>query len=158
MTNGHGEPFILFELNNATYAVRSRDIQQLEMVGSITPVPTAPEFVEGVVSVRGEVIPAVNLRARFGFERAQTGLRTRLLVVRVGKRAVALLVDSAREFAAIDPKTIQPPPPTVAEISGHYLEGVAHINERLILILNVAALLETGAIDGAETAHISQAG
>ena len=158
MTNGQGEPFILFELNNATYAVRSRDIQQLEMVGSITPVPTAPAFVEGVVSVRGEVIPAVNLRARFGFERTQTGLRTRLLVVRVGKRAVALLVDSAREFAAIDPKTIQPPPPTVAEISGHYLEGVAHINERLILILNVAALLETGAIDGAETAHISQVG
>ena len=51
MTNGHAEPFILFELNNATYAVRSRDIQQLEMVGSITPVPTAPAFVEGVVSV-----------------------------------------------------------------------------------------------------------
>ena len=136
------EPFILFELNDATYAVRSRDIQQLEMVGAITPVPNAPPFVEGVVSIRGEVVPVINLRARFGFDSKQPGPRSRLLVVRLGRRAVALLVDSAREFASLDAEAIVPPPDTVAAISGEYLEGVAHLGERLLLVLNVQALVE----------------
>lgn len=146
------EPFILFELNSATYGVRSRDIQQLEMVGPITPVPNAPAFVEGVVSVRGEVLPAINLRARFGFASAAPGPRSRLLVVRVGKRAVALLVDSAREFASLDEASIQPPPASLAAISGEYLEGVAQTGERIVLILKIAALLDTQAAQEAATA------
>ena len=144
MTDSNREAFILFEVNRATYALRSRDIQQLDMVGRITPVPNSPGFVDGVVSVRGEVVPAVNLRVRFGFDRAENGVKSRLLVVRVGRRAVALVVDSAREFASIDAATIEPPPEMVSEISGQYLEGVVHLQDRIVLVLKVAELLETG--------------
>ena len=80
------------------------------MVGQLTPVPNAPPFVDGVTSVRGRVIPAVSLRARFGFERVPHDLRTRLVVVRAGGRVVGLIVDNAREFAAIPATSIQPPP------------------------------------------------
>lgn len=144
---GGGEPFILFELAGATYGLRSRDIQQLEMVGAITPVPNAPSFVDGVVSVRGQVIPAVNLRSRFGFPRADLDMRSRLLVVRTGGRTVGLIVDSAREFASIDPAAVQPPPEAVTGLNGRYLEGMAHLGERLVLVLNAAELVDPDTTD-----------
>jgi purine-binding chemotaxis protein CheW len=136
------EPHILFDLAGTTYALRSRDIQQLEMVGAITPVPNAPPFVAGVVSIRGQVIPVVDLRARFGFAPAAHDLRSRLIVTRSGTRTIGLLVDSAREFAAIPAADVQPPPDAVAGLSGRYLEGIAHVGERLVLLLNVAELID----------------
>lgn len=138
----NGESFILFELAGTTYALRSADIQQLEMIEKVTPVPNAPAFVDGVVSVRGQVIPALNLRARFGFERKASDIRTRLVVVRAGDRSVGLVVDSAREFAAITPEMIQPPPAGVVGMSGEYLEGTAQLGERLVLLLDVKQLIE----------------
>lgn len=140
-------PFILFTLNEATYAIRSQDIQQLDMVRAITTVPNAPAFVEGVVSVRGEVIPVVNLRKRFGFGAAPASTKSRMLVVKRGKRTVGLLVDSAREFASIAESDIQPPPDTIADLSGRYLEGIAHSGDRLVLVVNVAELLDTRTLD-----------
>lgn len=136
------ESFILCELAGATYALPSSAIEHLEMVGAITPVPNAPHFVEGVVSARGRVIPVVNLRSRFGFERQPLDVRARLIVVRSGGRSVGLLVDSAREFASIGSAAIQPPPEEMAAISGAYLEGIAHLGERLVLLLRIAPLLD----------------
>jgi len=148
------EPFILFDLAGATYAVRSREIQQLEMIGAITPVPNAPPFVDGVVSVRGQVIPVVNLRGRFGFPRVPFDLRSRLLVVRRDGRTVGFAVDSAREFASISPDAIQPPPEGVSGLNGRYLEGLAHLGERLVLILDMTDLFSP---DGAEASPLPPA-
>lgn len=136
------QAYILFELAGAHYALRSGDIQQLEMVGAVTPVPNAPPFVDGVVSVRGHVIPAINLRARFGFPRKAADLRSRLLVVRVEDRAIGMIVDSAREFVSIDPDSIQPPPEGITGLSGQYLEGVAQVNDRLVLILDPKQIID----------------
>jgi purine-binding chemotaxis protein CheW len=135
------DSYVLCELAGATYALRSDDIEQLEMVGQLTPVPNAPSFVDGITAVRGRVIPAVSLRARFGFERAVHDLRSRLIVVRSGGRSVGLIVDNAREFAAIPPESIQPPPDGLADLSTRYLRGMAHLGERLVLILDVSELL-----------------
>ena len=135
------DSYVLCELAGATYALRSDDIEQLDMVGQLTPVPNAPPFVDGIVSVRGRVIPAVSLRARFGFERRAHDLRSRLVVVRSGGRSVGLIVDSAREFAGIPAESIQPPPESLADLSSRYLRGMAHLGERLVLILDVPELL-----------------
>ena len=133
--------YVLCELAGTTYALRSDDIEQLEMIGPLTPVPNAATFVDGVVSVRGRVIPAINLRARFGFARQSHDLRSRLVVVRSDSRSVGLIVDSAREFAAIPASSIQPVPDGIAELSSRYLRGLAHLGERLVLILDVPELL-----------------
>ena len=135
------DSYVLCELAGTTYALRSDDIEQLEMVGQLTPVPNAPDFVDGLTSVRGRVIPAVSLRARFGFPRAPHDIRSRLIVVRSDSRTVGLIVDNAREFTAIRPEDIQPPPDGVAELSGKYLRGMAHIGDRLVLILEISELL-----------------
>lgn len=133
--------YILFTLAGTTYALRTRDVTHIEMVEQITSVPNAAHFVDGVVFSRGQVVPALNLRARFGFERATPDVRTRLLVVQSGGRSVGLVVDSAREFLAIPPSSVQPPNQALAGISGQYIEGIANLNDRLILILDLAAVL-----------------
>jgi chemotaxis signal transduction protein len=135
------DSYILCELAGTTYALRSDDIEQLEMVGQLTPVPNAPAFVDGITSVRGRVIPVVSLRARFGFERKAHDLRSRLVIVKSGARSVGLIVDNAREFAAIPAGAIQPPPDGLNDISSRYLQGMAHLGDRLVLILDVPELL-----------------
>src|SRR5215216_5452836 len=95
------EPYVLCELAGTAYAIPSQVVQRMEMVEHVTPVPNAPPFVDGVVFSRGQVVPAVNLRARFGFDRAPHDLRTRLIIVQSTTRLVGLVADSAREFVSI---------------------------------------------------------
>src|SRR5207245_8361582 len=90
--NANAETYILFEIAGTTYGVSSRSVQQMEMVEHITPLPNAPAFIEGVVFTRGQVIPAVNLRTRFGFEKAPHTTRTRLIVTNHNGRGVGLVV------------------------------------------------------------------
>jgi purine-binding chemotaxis protein CheW len=137
--------YVLFELAGTAYAIPSSDVQRMEMVEQITPVPNAPPYVEGVVFTRGKVVPAVNLRTRFGFERAEFTLATRLIVVAQGTRLVGLIVDSAREFITVSPDEIQPPPEALSGTSGRYVRGVAASRDRLILILDVAGVVDAAA-------------
>ena len=139
------EHYVLFSLDGTAYAIASTDVQRMEMVEKVTPVPNAPPYVDGVVFSRGKVVPAVNLRRRFGFQRAEYDLKTRMIVVARAERLVGLIVDSAREFVSIAENTIQSPPETMAGTSGRYLRGVAEVNGRHILILDVAGVLDAAA-------------
>ena len=136
------EPFILFELAGTTYGVRSRFVQQIEMIDDVATVPNAHPAVEGVVLIRGQVIPALNLRQRFGFERIERDLRSRLVVINSGERVVGLIVDTARDFIKIPIESIEPPPEALTGLTGEYLEGIAAIKERMILVLNLDAVLD----------------
>ena len=136
------EQYVLFELVNTAYAVRSSAVSRLEMVENVTPVPNATESLEGVVLSRGRIIPAVNLRTRFGFSRIAYDLRTRLIVVEANGRMVGLIVDAAREFTTLAGSEIKPPPEAIANLNGDYLEGIANINGRVILVLKLEELLK----------------
>ncbi len=152
------EPYILFELAGTTYGVRSRDVRQMEMIENITKVPDAPPFIDGVVFSRNQVIPALSLRARFGFEKIDYDLRTRLIVMQVNKRTIGFVVDTAREFTSIPGEAILPPPDEISGLSGKYLEGIARLGDRLVLILDLEEVLKVSgseqlrALDG----HLSQ--
>jgi len=137
------EEFVLFELEDTAYAVHSSAVSRLEMVENVTPVPNATHSLEGVVLSRGRIIPAINLRARFGFSKIPYDLRTRLIVVEADNRTVGLIVDSAREFTTLPLSDIKPPPEAVANLNGDYLEGIATINNRVILVLRLEEILKT---------------
>ena len=146
-----GEPFVLFELAGTTYALPSRAVQQMEMVEHITPVPNAPAFVEGVVFSRGKVVPALNLRGRFGLAKVPHDIRTRMVVVAAQGRTVGLVVDTAREFLTIPPEAIKPAPEAVTGLSAKYLASIATLGNRLILILDVDEILNFHEIEPAPT-------
>jgi purine-binding chemotaxis protein CheW len=133
--------YILFTVAATTYALPSGDVRHMEMIEDMTRVPNAPSFIDGVVFSRGQVVPVVNLRARFGFEREPFDLRTRLIVVQAGARLIGLVADSAREFVSIPPDAIQPPNEALAGMSGRYVEGIASVRDRLILVLNLDRIL-----------------
>jgi len=135
--NAGTETYILFEVAGTTYSVSSRSVQQMEMVEHITPLPNAPRFVEGVVFTRGQVIPAINLRARFGFERVPHTPRTRLIVTKHHDRMIGLIVDSAREFMSIAAEAIQPPPDSMVGLSGKYLKGIVTVGDRIVLVIDL---------------------
>jgi len=136
------QTYILFLVAGTTYAVRSHEVLHMEMLEHVTPVPNAPACVEGVVFSRGQVVPVVNLRARFGFERLELDLRSRLLVVQSQGRQIGLLADEAREFITLDEAAIQPPNDAIGGLSGNYLEGVATIGNRIVLMLNIREVVE----------------
>lgn len=142
------EPFILFELAGTTYGVPSGAVQQIDMIDDVTTVPNAHPALEGVVLVRGQVIPAINLRTRFGFDKIGRDLRSRLVVINNGTRTVGLIVDTAREFLKISSESIAPPPDALTGLSGQYLEGIATVGERPILVLNLDAVLDLDYEDG----------
>jgi purine-binding chemotaxis protein CheW len=137
------EPYIVFKVAGASYAVRSEWIKQVEMVENLTPVPNTPDYVEGVVYVRGQVVPVVNLRARFGMQKLPFDLYTRLIVISLNKRLIGLIVDSAREFMHLEGEDIIPPPDNLVGPGVEYLDGVISLNDRLILVINLHELFDS---------------
>ena len=137
------DTYVLFEVAGTTYAVPSNQVQQLEMIEHITPVPNASEAVEGVVFSRGQVIPAINLRVRFGFPKIEYDVRSRLVVVHVDGRSIGLIADAAREFKRIPAEAITPPSETLSGTTGKYLEAIATVGDRLILLLNLSEVVKT---------------
>jgi chemotaxis signal transduction protein len=133
--------YILFTVAGTAYALPSQAVAHVEMVEQITRVPDAPPYVDGVVFSRGQVVPAINMRARFGFDRAPLDVSSRLLVVHNRGRSVGLLVDACREFLALPPESIHPPGDAMTGLGGQYIDGVATAGERLIVVLGLERLL-----------------
>src|SRR5687768_15466397 len=138
------ETYVLFELAGTTYGVRTREVQHMEMLERVTPVPNTSPAVEGVVFSRGQVIPAVNLRVRFGLPREPHTMRSRLIVIQLQQRLVGLIVDSAREFMSIPDEAIRPIQETVTGMEGNYLKGIATLGQRLVLLLDLEVVLNLG--------------
>jgi purine-binding chemotaxis protein CheW len=141
VTDRDVESYIVFSVAGTSYALRSADVQHVEMVEHVTRVPNAAPFVDGVVFSRGQVVPAVNLRVRFGFDRVPYDLRTRLIVVQHAGRSVGLIADRSREFVRLPASAIQPPQESLAGLSGDYVQGIATLNDRLLFVLQLQQLL-----------------
>src|SRR5690349_13359694 len=141
------DSYIIFELDGAAYGIRSEDVQHVEFLEHVTPVPNAHPAVEGVVFSRGQVIPALNLRARFGLPREAATTRSRLIFLKWTDRTVAFIVDSAREFRAIPLDAIRPVEETLTGIDGNYLRGLAQLKDRMVLLLDIAAVLDLSHVE-----------
>jgi purine-binding chemotaxis protein CheW len=149
--------YIVFSVAGTTYALPSQEVAHVELVENVTAVPNAPSYIDGVVFSRGAVVPALNLRARFGFSKASYDARTRLIIVQRGSRSVGMVVDSAREFMRIPPDAVQPPSEGLNALSGRYLRGVATLGDRMILVLDAEQVLNIGEFpEGADAPETRQ--
>ncbi len=127
---------VLFTVGDATYALPASTVAQMESFDGATPVPGAPAHVMGLVQIRGAVVPVVDLRVRFGLPAIERGLDARLVVIDRHGRRVALLADRAREVARIEPAAFAPPPDAVALQSARFVEAVAQVGPRLVLLID----------------------
>jgi purine-binding chemotaxis protein CheW len=135
------QSYVIFDLAGSAYGLPSESVQHIEMFEHVTLVPNANPAIDGVVFSRGQVIPALNLRTRFGFPRQEKSLRTRIIFTTVHGRTVGLIVDSARDFQNLPAASIRPIEETLTGINGRYLKAVTQLGERLVLILDLAAVL-----------------
>lgn len=141
---------VVFRVGDAEYAVAAADVLQMESYGGATHVPGTPDWVAGVVQIRGQVVPVVDLRARLGLPRAAPALDQRVVVLQVAGRAVGLLVDAAREVLRIAPEQVRPAPGLVAAREGGFVNGIAQVGNRLLLLLAVERVV------GEEGMHAEQ--
>lgn len=135
------EPYILFELAGGLYGLRSADVQHLELLDQITAVPNTAPAVAGVVFSRGKVVPALDLRVRFGLPPVPPTSETRLIFLKLTQRVVALIVDRAREFRSIPTATIKPIEDTLHGVDATFVRGLATVQNRLVLLLDVPGIL-----------------
>ena len=131
-----------FRIGSETFGVRIGSVREIVRVPEITAVPNAPETIEGVINLRGKIIPVMDLRKRFGNrEGIQSDKKNRILVVELDKRLLGLIVNSASEVIKIPPSEIEPPGTDFAEGESNYVTGVGKLNGRLIILLDIEKLL-----------------
>ncbi|MGE5047142.1 MAG: chemotaxis protein CheW [Deltaproteobacteria bacterium] len=132
---------VVFKVAGSEYALPAGEVLQMESFAGATPVPGARPWVSGIVQVRGRIVPVVDLRARFGLPPAERTLDTRLVVGTLGERAVALLVDGAREVIKLEDAQIKPPPEIVAREARGMVRSVAQVGSRLVMLLDFAKVI-----------------
>ena len=130
-----------FRIGNETYGVRIGSVREIVRVPEITIVPNAPEAIEGVINLRGKIIPVMDLRKRFGNVSVQPDKKNRILVVELESRLLGLIVSSASEVLKIPPSEIEPPGTVFAEGESSYVTGVGKLKGRLIILLDLPRLL-----------------
>jgi purine-binding chemotaxis protein CheW len=133
---------IVFQLKDEEYAIPVQQVRSIEKVQHITRVPRTPKFVKGVINLRGVVTPIIDLRERFGIESLPFNEQTRIIIVALGEMEVGLIVDAANDVLDIPTNSIEPPPEVIEAIEVDYINGVAKIGKRLLILLNLEKVLE----------------
>ncbi|MGC8642982.1 MAG: chemotaxis protein CheW [Isosphaeraceae bacterium] len=131
-----------FRLDNEDYAIAITKIQEIILMKPITRLPQVPSFIEGLINLRGWVIPIVNLRKRFGLAPREFDDETRTIVVNIHDKTVGCIVDAVTQVMRINQDQIQPPPLGVLAVNHHYLAGLAKLDDRLLIILDIDKLFE----------------
>ncbi|WP_139488966.1 chemotaxis protein CheW [Brevibacillus dissolubilis] len=137
---------IVFRLGEEEYGVEVNQVKSIEKLEHITRVPRTPRFVKGVINLRGVVTPIIDLRSRFNLTEATHTETTRVIIVAVGELEVGLIVDSANDVIDIPVNAIEPPPEVVGGVEAAYLRGVAKLEKRLLILLNLDKVLNTDEI------------
>ena len=132
---------VTFSIGEEEFGVDILKVQEIIRTMEITKVPRAPEFVEGVINLRGKVIPIIDLRRRFGLSSKTHDSHTRIIVIEINSMIVGFVVDSVSEVLRIPVSTVEPPPPVVAGMDSDYISGVGKLQDRLLILLDLDKLL-----------------
>ncbi len=134
---------VSFNLGQEEYAVDILKVQEINRLVDITSMPNSPFYMEGVINLRGKVIPVINLRKKFGLENREMDSHSRIIVVDVGE-TIGLIVDSVSEVLRLSSDTVEPAPEMItSECSSEYIKGVGKLEDRLLILLDIEKLLNS---------------
>ncbi len=139
---------VSFNIGSEEFGVDILKVQEINRMVEITRVPQAPHYVEGVINLRGKVIPIVDLRKRFNLEVKEYDKNTRIVVVDINGSIMGMVVDSVSEVLRLPSNTIEPPPEIVANINSEYIKGVAKLEDRLLIFLDLSKVIDANEMSG----------
>jgi len=132
---------VTFRIGEEEFGVDILSVQEIIRLMQITMVPHAASFIEGVINLRGKVIPVVNMRTRFNLPAVEHDGNTRIVVMEFNQKIVGFLVDGVSEVLRIPASTVEPAPPVVCGIGSEYIRGVGKLQDRLLILLDLDTLL-----------------
>jgi purine-binding chemotaxis protein CheW len=141
---------VSFNIGDEEFGVDILRVQEINRMMEVTRVPNSPEFVDGVINLRGKVIPVVDLRRRFGMPRKAHDKNTRIIVVELAGNVVGFVVDAVREVLRIPRSVTEPPPVLGGGVKDGYVTAVGKLNDRLLILLDLERVLS-----GKETEVVS---
>ncbi|MCG8540609.1 MAG: chemotaxis protein CheW [Clostridia bacterium] len=133
--------YVIFNLGNEEYGVDIMKVKEISEFKESTKVPNAPYFVDGIINLRGEIIPIVNLKKRFNIDNNDVDSDTRIIVINLNERNVGFVVDEASQVLRINDNDIDPAPEIIAGIERQYITGVGKVDEKIIILLDLEKIL-----------------
>ncbi|WP_026476024.1 chemotaxis protein CheW [Alkaliphilus transvaalensis] len=141
MSNLTNNQYVIFRLENENYGIPINYVETIERISEITRVPNAPFYLKGVINLRGEVVPVIDLRQRFQLSKKEITDESRIIILSVDEMIVGILVDSSSEVLTIDNEAIDHTSSLVNTFEDDYINGIGKINERMIIILDIYKIL-----------------
>lgn len=132
---------VTFLLDEVEYGVNILSVHEILRIPEITRLPNTPGFIKGVINLRGNVIPVVDVRDRFGFPTAEETDLTRIIVIETDGKQIGLLVDNVYQVVRIAETSVDPPSDLIAGVSEEFIEGIGRLDDRLIVILNMSNII-----------------
>ncbi len=132
---------VSFNIGDEEFGVDILSVQEINRMMEVTRVPNAPEFVDGVINLRGKVIPVIDLRRRFGMERKNHDKNTRIIVVELAGKVVGFVVDAVREVLRVPRSVTEPPPALGGSLKEDYITAVGKLDDRLLILLDLEKVL-----------------
>ena len=131
---------VIFKLHKEDYGLQIGRVQEINRMVDVTKLPNTPEFIEGIINLRGRVIPVLDLRKRFGFSEQTYTNETRIMVTDVSGQTVGLIVDAVQEVVKIHGEAIEPPPPSFV-VDAQFVQGIGKLDNRLVIILDIDRIM-----------------
>lgn len=147
-----GGQYLTFMLNGEEYGVEILKVQEIKGWDSVTPIPNTPEYVLGVLNLRGAVVPIIDLRMRFAMSDVEYGPTTVIIVVKMmseqQERTVGLVVDAVADVYRLEDNEVQAPPEAGDSVSTEYVRGLANVQGKLVILLEIDRLIDFDMING----------
>lgn len=132
---------VIFELGDEDYGIEIAAVEGIIKMQDITRLPKCPSYVEGIINLRGSVMPVIDLAKRFGIPPRENNNETRIIVVIMDNIKIGMIVSAVSEVMTIDDSVIEPPPSVVTTINSGFISGIARIDSRLIILLGLNKVL-----------------
>jgi purine-binding chemotaxis protein CheW len=132
---------VVFDLENEQFGVEIACVEGIVKMQPITSVPYAPTYMEGITSLRGAILPVMNLAKKFGIDMGPYTKESRIVIAFQNEKKVGMIVSAVSEVLTIDESVIELPPPMVSNINAEYINGIARINQKLVILLDLEEIL-----------------
>ena len=134
---------ILFTLGNSLYGISIEEVSEINRMEEITILPKAPAYIEGVINLRGNVVPVIDLRKRFGMKQVERNNKNKIIILFLGKRLFGVIVDSVYEVLTLPKDSIEPSLPTASGLKSEFINSIGKYDDKLIIILEISRILQS---------------